>query len=66
MQSLSILLSSKIDEIVAEKGLQPVLYKDAAVKVVIWDDQWLAYDDEETLGIKADFAPSLCLGGVMV
>ncbi|OBT82397.1 hypothetical protein VE02_09581 [Pseudogymnoascus sp. 03VT05] len=63
---ISILLNSEIDEIVAEKGLQPVLYKDAAVKVMTWDDQWLAYDDEETLGIKADFARSLCLGGVMV
>ncbi|KFY66883.1 hypothetical protein V496_01886 [Pseudogymnoascus sp. VKM F-4515 (FW-2607)] len=63
---ISILLNSEIDEIVAEKGLQPVLYKDAAVKVVTWDDQWLAYDDEETLSIKADFARSMCLGGVMV
>ncbi|KAL2785151.1 hypothetical protein BJX66DRAFT_315411 [Aspergillus keveii] len=33
----------------------------------MWDtNQWLAYDEEETLQLKADFALSLGLGGVMV
>ncbi|KAG8417010.1 hypothetical protein J3459_013063 [Metarhizium acridum] len=47
--------------------LQSTHYKDAAVKVLIFDDnQWVAFDDEETLGQKAQFASSKCLGGVMV
>jgi GH18 family chitinase len=63
---ISILLNSEIDDIVIEKGLQPVLYKDAAVKVVAWDGQWLAYDDAGTLNIKTYFARNLGIGGVMV
>ncbi|THX63759.1 glycoside hydrolase, partial [Aureobasidium pullulans] len=65
-QEISILLNSEIDELVAEKNLQPQLYEDAAVKVATWDDQWVAYDDHETLKLKVEFAKSQCMGGVMV
>jgi len=61
-----ILLNSEIDDIVKERGLTPVLWEKETVKVVHWDDQWLSYDDAETLKMKADYARSLCLGGVMV
>lgn len=37
----------------------PVLYKDAAVQVLTYNtNQWVAFDDEETLGMKLDFAKS--------
>ncbi|THC90472.1 hypothetical protein EYZ11_010063 [Aspergillus tanneri] len=61
-----VLLNNEIVEIIREKDLKPKLYKDAAVKVVHWDDQWVSYDDRETLGIKAEFARTQCLSGVMV
>jgi chitinase len=36
----------------------------AAVKIVTWDrDQWVSWDDAETLKIKQDFANRRCLGG---
>ncbi|KAL4909586.1 hypothetical protein BDW74DRAFT_174788 [Aspergillus multicolor] len=61
-----ILLNSEIVDIIEEKGLKPKLYKEAGVKVVHWDNQWVAYDDEETLELKAQFALGQALGGVMV
>ncbi|PKX93568.1 uncharacterized protein P174DRAFT_420166 [Aspergillus novofumigatus IBT 16806] len=51
--------------IIDEKRLPPKLYKDAAVKVIHWENQWVAYDDEETLEIKAQFALGQDLGGLM-
>ena len=39
----------------------------AAVKIVTWDtDQWVSWDDAETLKIKVDYANQRCLGGTMV
>lgn len=39
----------------------------AAVKIVVFDNnQWVSYDDEETLKMKIDYANSKCLGGLMV
>jgi chitinase len=38
-----------------------------AIKYLTWDsDQWVSYDDEETLKMKLDYANKLCLGGTMV
>lgn len=39
---ISIMLNSEIDKIIEEKDLAPTLYADAAVKVISWDDQWVA------------------------
>lgn len=63
---VGILMISEIDQIIADKKIEPTFYKDAAVKVATWDNQWVAYDDGETFQLKADFARSECLGGVMV
>ncbi|EFQ31850.1 glycosyl hydrolase family 18 [Colletotrichum graminicola] len=60
-------LNSEIDDLVAKQGTKSTLDTDAAVKVLTWGgDNWLTYDDEETFRLKADFARSQCLGGVMV
>lgn len=41
--------------------------KDAAVKIATWDnDQWVSWDDEETLKMKLEYANRRCLGGTMV
>ncbi|GKT66188.1 glycosyl hydrolase [Colletotrichum tofieldiae] len=64
---VGIALNSEIDDLVAEQGAKPTLDNDAAVKILTWgDNNWITYDDEETLQMKADFARSQCLGGVMV
>jgi chitinase len=40
------------------------LDSDAAVKIAVYDeDQWIAYDDAETLQIKQNFANSRCMEG---
>ncbi|KAL2068496.1 hypothetical protein VTL71DRAFT_14833 [Oculimacula yallundae] len=39
----------------------------AAVKIVTWDsNQWVSFDDEQTLKEKVDFANMRCLGGTMI
>ncbi|RFU82010.1 chitin-binding, type 1 [Trichoderma arundinaceum] len=64
---VGIVFNSEISDIMQSQNVQPVLYKDAAVKVLTYDtNQWVAFDDEETLGLKLNFAKSKCLGGVMV
>ncbi|PYH88797.1 glycoside hydrolase, partial [Aspergillus ellipticus CBS 707.79] len=66
-ESAGVLFNSEIEDIISEYDLTPTLYKDAAVKTIHWDtDQWVSFDDEETWKIKAEFAKSVCLGGVMV
>ncbi|KAK7941547.1 glycoside hydrolase family 18 protein [Apiospora aurea] len=62
-----ILLNSEIAEIIREESLEPVLWKEAAVKTIAWGtDQWVSFDDKDTFKLKGDFAKSQCLGGVMV
>jgi GH18 family chitinase len=61
-----ILLNSEIMEIVKSQQLKPTFDKKAGVKIATWGNQWVAYNDEETLEIKAKFSLGLGLGGVMV
>ncbi|KAJ5663807.1 glycoside hydrolase family 18 protein [Penicillium longicatenatum] len=66
-QSAGILFNSEIAALIEDQDLTPTLYKDAAIKTIQWDtDQWIAYDDEDTWKLKADYAKSVCIGGVMV
>lgn len=62
-----ILFNSEINQIIGNNNLTPTLYKDAAVKTITWNsDQWVSFDDQDTWKIKADFAKSECLGGVLI
>jgi GH18 family chitinase len=61
-----ILTNSEIMDIVKEKNLHPELFKEETVKAVSWDNQWVAYDDAQTIQMKVEFARSQCLGGLMV
>jgi len=64
--SAGSLMFSEIKEIV-DAGADVVHDEKAGVKMVTWDtNQWVSYDDDETLQTKMDFANELCLGGVMV
>ncbi|EOD44207.1 putative class v protein [Neofusicoccum parvum UCRNP2] len=54
---ISVILNSEIVDIMNDKGVKPTLDKDAAVKILTFDDnQWVAYDDADTFQMKADFA----------
>ncbi|RDH25460.1 hypothetical protein M747DRAFT_311300 [Aspergillus niger ATCC 13496] len=64
---VGILMNSEIDEVIAGKHPKIIYDKDAAVKMIIWDNnQWVSYDDIDTFKLKADFARGKCLGGLMV
>ncbi|KAI9041496.1 glycoside hydrolase [Aspergillus affinis] len=61
-----ILSGKEINQLIKE-GAKVSLDKEAAVKMVTWDnDQWVSWDDKETLKMKYDFANKRCLGGTMV
>lgn len=63
----SVVLNSEIVDIQKRTGSTGVLLKDAAVKQMVYDtNQWVTYDDEDTFKLRADFARSLGLGGLMV
>lgn len=64
--SVGTLTNHEIEDIIAQYGLIPTLYQDAAVKTITWGDQWVGYDDVDTWALKINFAKSQCLGGVMV
>ena len=36
------------------------------VKQITWDDQWIGYDDAETIALKKKQASELCFGGTMI
>lgn len=55
----------EIRDLIAERGLQPRLLQGAMMKEIVWDDQWIGYDDEETVAMKKAFANNLGFGGTM-
>ncbi|KAL0939539.1 uncharacterized protein CTRU02_206149 [Colletotrichum truncatum] len=64
---ISVMLQSEIMDVIKRTGNKPVLNKEAAVKILTFDsNQWVAYDDEDTFKLKADFAREQCLSGIMV
>jgi hypothetical protein len=64
--SAGTLMYSEIQDII-DAGATTVVDKDAAVAIVTWDNnQWVSYDNADTLKQKVDYANSKCLGGLMV
>ncbi|OTA65820.1 glycoside hydrolase family 18 protein, partial [Hypoxylon sp. EC38] len=47
-------------------GVEPILDSDAMMKYLVWSDQWVGYDDSETIAMKKSWASSHCLGGTMI
>jgi GH18 family chitinase len=65
-RDVGTLTNAEIADIIEEKGLTPTLYQKEAVKIITWDDQYIAYNDVDTYELKMEYARSLGLGGVMV
>ncbi len=64
---VGVALNSEIDTIIKTTGASPTLDKDAAVKILTYDNnKWVTFDDETTLAMKVKYARSQCMGGVMV
>ncbi|KAJ4165704.1 hypothetical protein LMH87_007325 [Akanthomyces muscarius] len=61
-----VLSAAEINKII-KNGAKVTFDKEAAVKIVTWDtDQWVSWDDSETLKLKMAYANQRCLGGTMV
>ncbi|KAF2012825.1 glycoside hydrolase family 18 protein, partial [Aaosphaeria arxii CBS 175.79] len=61
-----LLSNHEISRLIKDKNLKPELMKDAAVKQIAWDDQWIGYDDDETHNMKLAHANERCLGGSFI
>jgi chitinase len=63
-----ILSYAEIEGLIKTYDLTKVHDKDAMVKYFAWgqNNQWVSYDDQETLQDKVDFAKSQGLGGLFV
>ncbi|KAL8833094.1 MAG: hypothetical protein Q9170_004503 [Blastenia crenularia] len=61
-----VMSNREIKQLIKAKSLTPTLIKDAQVKQVTWDDQWIGYDDNDTYAAKIQAANSLCIGGTMI
>lgn len=58
-----VLSAAEINKIIKNGG-KVTFDKEAAVKIVTWDtDQWVSWDDSETLKLKMAYANQRCLGG---
>ncbi|KAM0313290.1 hypothetical protein ACHAPQ_012074 [Fusarium lateritium] len=64
---ISVMIQSEIVDVMKRTGRTPTLDKEAGVKILTFDsNQWVAFDDEDTFKIKADFAREQCMSGIMV
>ena len=51
---------------IASDNLTPLLLSEAMMKQITFDDQWIGYDDEDTITLKKAWADGECFGGTMV
>lgn len=66
-KSAGTLTNAEINRIMAKGGVTKGFDKTAAVKWMSYNtDQWVSYDDGETIQLKLSKANSRCLGGKMV
>ncbi|CAM1509012.1 Fc.00g027510.m01.CDS01 [Cosmosporella sp. VM-42] len=65
-REIGLLTNSEITSLITSLSVTTELDNVAAVKLFTDEDQWIAYDDEDTITIKVEFARSHCMGGVMV
>jgi chitinase len=61
-----ILSNAEINSVIAEYDLTPSMDTDAAIKWITWNEnQWVSYDDGQTIQIKLAYANEHCLGGTL-
>jgi GH18 family chitinase len=65
--SSGTLSNAEILQILDDTGAIAQFDQEAGVKWINWDeDQWVSYDDGETMQLKVNTANRLCLGGIMI
>ncbi|OGM49597.1 hypothetical protein ABOM_001631, partial [Aspergillus bombycis] len=66
-KSSGTLSNAEIQRIISKDNIVPTVDREAGVKWITFDyDQWVSYDDGETMQIKMDVANQLCLGGTLI
>ncbi|KAE8326142.1 hypothetical protein BDV39DRAFT_193873 [Aspergillus sergii] len=66
-KSSGTLSNAEIERIISKHNIVPTVDREAGVKWITFDnDQWVSYDDGETMQIKMDVANQLCLGGTLI
>lgn len=56
----------EIQNLIAKKNLKPTLLSASMMKQITWDDQWIGYDDADTIKLKKAWANGQCFGGTMI
>jgi len=65
-QSEGVLMLSEIQDLLNSGGAKSATIPGAMMKKLLWDgDQWVGYDDQDTMKNKTRWADGTCLGGVM-
>lgn len=63
--SAGVLSLVEIQEMIKSGKAKSNFLEDIGMKELVWDDQWIGYDDEETVELKKKFANDQCFGGLM-
>ena len=56
----------EIEALIEDKGIVPEYLAAPMMKQITWDDQWIGYDDLETIANKKSWADKMCFGGTMI
>ncbi|KAI6091579.1 hypothetical protein F4821DRAFT_226439 [Hypoxylon rubiginosum] len=56
----------EIENLISQIGVDPILDSTAMMKYLVWSDQWIGYDDLDTIAMKKTWANSHCFGGTMI
>lgn len=56
---------TEIQQLIQAKNLTPKLLEKPMMKQITWADQWIGYDDDETMAMKKAWADNFCFGGTM-
>lgn len=64
--SPGIMSNIEINDLIKQKALKPQLVPNTMSKQITWDDQWIGYDDDETMNQKISWAAQHCFGGIML
>lgn len=63
--SAGVLSLREIELLIQQRGLVPQFLSDKLIKQISWGNQWIGYDDVDTINLKTNWADQNCLGGTV-
>ncbi|CZR65426.1 related to chitinase [Phialocephala subalpina] len=63
--SAGVLSLREIQVVIQQQGLTPRLLPDEMIKQISWGNQWIGYDDTDTIALKSNWADQHCFGGLV-